>query len=117
MRVGVYRLRAWVQPEWIGPQMCLLHVGTNAVLFATGGLLTARFIRSLVALDELNRMLKARMAGRECALVENSLQVGWTQHVRRQLRQQRLADRPLGCAIWTQIDADDGVGRAGALRL
>ena len=50
---------ARVLPQWTGHRVFLLHLGTSAMLLAMGGLLTARFIKSLAALADLNRTLES----------------------------------------------------------
>jgi hypothetical protein len=52
-------------PEWTGHRIHLLHYGSNTLLLAMGALLTARFLRTLHSLEELNRTLETRVADRE----------------------------------------------------
>jgi len=61
--------RLW--PQWVHQRIFLLHHSANLVLVAMGGLLAARFIHTLSALQELNQTLEARVADRERALAAN----------------------------------------------
>jgi signal transduction histidine kinase len=61
---------AWLA-AWTAQRFQLLHLGADLVLLAMGGLLTARFIRALHALEDLNQTLEARVAEREQELAGN----------------------------------------------
>ena len=61
---------AWLA-SWTAQRFQLLHLGADLVLLAMGGLLTARFIRALHALEDLNQTLEARVAQREQELAGN----------------------------------------------
>lgn len=56
---------AALAPHWAGHRIFLLHHGANIMLVVMGALLTARFVRSLLAVEEANRTLEARVAERE----------------------------------------------------
>ncbi|MFT3811838.1 MAG: 7TM diverse intracellular signaling domain-containing protein [Acidovorax sp.] len=58
-------------PQWAHQRIFLLHHSANLVLLAMGGLLTARFIHAVSALQDLNQTLEARVADRERALAAN----------------------------------------------
>lgn len=56
---------------WAVHRINLLHLGADLVLVAMGGLLTARFVRTLGWLEQLNLTLESRVADREQALAAN----------------------------------------------
>ena len=58
-------------PAWTGERYFLLHHGANFLLVAMGALLSARFVRSVRALRELNETLESRIADREKVLGQN----------------------------------------------
>lgn len=62
---------ARLAPGWAGERYFLLHYAADLVLVAMGGLLSARFVRSVTALRELNETLEVRIAERERALADN----------------------------------------------
>ncbi|MEO9147826.1 MAG: ATP-binding protein [Burkholderiaceae bacterium] len=96
-------LLARVLPEWTGQRIFLLHIGTSAMLLAMGGLLTARFIKSLVALDDLNRTLEARVADRERTLVENFAQLAALQRQKAAADERQLIMRDLHDGLGSQL--------------
>ncbi|HEX2545679.1 MAG TPA: ATP-binding protein [Ramlibacter sp.] len=61
---------AWLAP-WAAQRFQLLHLAADLVLLAMGGLLTARFVRALHGLEDLNHTLEARVAQREQELAAN----------------------------------------------
>ncbi len=65
---------AWLA-GWTAQRYQLLHLGADLVLLAIGWLLTARFVRALLALEDLNQTLEARVAEREQELASNYLRV------------------------------------------
>jgi signal transduction histidine kinase len=65
------RLLGRFLPEWVGHRIHLLHFGSNTLLLAMAALLTARFLRTLRSLEDLNRTLETRVADRERALAAN----------------------------------------------
>jgi len=67
-------LRA-VAPEWSGHRFFLLHYGADLLLLVMGAVLTARFIQTLGALEDLNRTLESRVAQRERELEQNYARV------------------------------------------
>ncbi|RYF16087.1 MAG: hypothetical protein EOO30_12245 [Comamonadaceae bacterium] len=60
---------------WAIHRVNLLHFGADLVLVAMGGLLTARFVRTLRSLELMNLTLESRVADREKALVANHARV------------------------------------------
>lgn len=52
-------------PEWADRRIFLLHHGANLLLIVMLGLLSARFVRSLQAVEGMNRTLEARVSERE----------------------------------------------------
>jgi signal transduction histidine kinase len=52
-----------------------MHLCANLVLVAMGGMLTARFVRALRSLEDLNQTLEERVADRERELAANYLRV------------------------------------------
>lgn len=58
-------------PAWAGERYFLLHYGADFLLAAMGVLLSARFVRSVQALRELNESLESRIAGSERELAGN----------------------------------------------
>jgi signal transduction histidine kinase len=65
---------AWLA-AWTAQRFQLLHLGANFVLLAMGGMLTARFVRALRSLENINQTLEARVAAREGELSENYLRL------------------------------------------
>jgi signal transduction histidine kinase len=71
-------LVAWeLYPSFLAPwamhRINLLHFGADLVLVAMGGLLTARFVRTLRSVEDLNQTLETRVADRERELAANYL--------------------------------------------
>lgn len=56
---------------WAMHRVNLLHFGADLVLVAMGGLLTARFVRTLHSVELMNQTLESRVADREKELVAN----------------------------------------------
>lgn len=56
---------------WAIHRINLLHLGADLVLVAMGGLLTARFVRTLGSLEHMNLTLESRVADRERELAAN----------------------------------------------
>lgn len=65
-----------VLPGWPGQRIFLMHYGANLVLLVMAGLLTARFVRTLDEVEELNTTLERRVAARESELAENYRRLG-----------------------------------------
>lgn len=61
---------AWLS-HWTAQRFQLMHLCANLVLVAMGGLLTARFVRTLRALEDMNQHLEQRVAERERELAGN----------------------------------------------
>ena len=60
-----------VAPEHAAQRIFLLHYGADIVLLVMGGILSARFVGTLQAIEQLNRTLELRVAEREHTLAEN----------------------------------------------
>jgi len=60
----------WVA-AWTAQRFQLLHLAANLVLLAMGGLLTARFVRALHSLEDVNQTLEQRVSRREQELAGN----------------------------------------------
>jgi signal transduction histidine kinase len=60
----------WVA-AWTAQRFQLLHLGCTLVLLAMGGLLTARFVRALHSLEDVNQTLEQRVSRREKELAAN----------------------------------------------
>lgn len=56
---------------WTAERFQLLHLAAALVLLAMGSLITARFVRALRSLEDLNRGLEQRVAERESELAGN----------------------------------------------
>jgi signal transduction histidine kinase len=65
-----------IAPGWAGERYFLLHHGANLLLVTMGALLSARFVRSVRALRELNETLESRVADREKVLAANFARLG-----------------------------------------
>jgi signal transduction histidine kinase len=112
------RLLGRFLPEWVGHRIHLLHFGSNTLLLAMAALLTARFLRTLRSLEDLNRTLETRVADRERALAANyerlaALEREHAASEERQLIMRDLHDG-LGSQLFTSLsrvergDMDDG---------
>lgn len=64
----------WLAP-WTAQRFQLMHLCANFVLVAMGGMLMARFVRALRALEDLNQTLETRVADRESELAANYLRL------------------------------------------
>ena len=62
-------------PQAMAHRIFLLHYAADLLLLVMGGVLTARFIRTLKAIRELNRTLESRVAEREALLAANYARV------------------------------------------
>jgi signal transduction histidine kinase len=70
MAISAPILRA-VAPQHTAHRIFLLHYAADILLVVMGGILSARFVRTLQAIEQLNRTLERRVAEREGALSEN----------------------------------------------
>lgn len=61
-------------PEWVGHRYFLLHHAANLLLLTTAGIMTARFVETLTALQILNKTLESRVKAREQQLSESFVQ-------------------------------------------
>jgi signal transduction histidine kinase len=60
-----------ISPQHAADRIFLLHFAADILLVVMGGILSARFVRTLQAIEQLNRTLERRVAEREGALSEN----------------------------------------------
>jgi signal transduction histidine kinase len=60
---------------WTAERFQLMHLSATLVLLAMGGLLTARFVRALRSLEDMNEGLEQRVAERERELAANYARV------------------------------------------
>jgi signal transduction histidine kinase len=58
-------------PAHAAARVFLLHYAADVLLVVMGGILTARFVSTLQAIEQLNRTLETRVAEREASLAEN----------------------------------------------
>jgi signal transduction histidine kinase len=58
-------------PDHAAARVFLLHYAADILLLVMGGILTARFVGTLHAIEQLNRTLEARVAEREASLADN----------------------------------------------
>ncbi len=93
----------WLLPGWAGHRIFLLHHGANLVLVAMGGLLTARFIRTLDSLEELNRTLETRVADRERQLSENYQRMAVLQRQHAASQERQLIMREIHDGLGSQL--------------
>ena len=63
-------------PQWTAHRIFLLHYAADLLLLVMGAILSARFVNTLQALEQLNQTLESRVAIREQALTDNYAQLG-----------------------------------------
>jgi signal transduction histidine kinase len=112
------RLVGRILPQWVGHRIHLLHYGSNMLLLAMAALLTARFLRTLSSLEDLNRTLETRVADRERALAANYERLAALEREHAALEERQLIMRDLhdglGSQLFTSLsrvergDMDDG---------
>lgn len=90
-------------PEWTGHRIHLLHYGSNTLLLAMGALLTARFLRTLHSLEELNRTLETRVADRERALADNYARLAALEREHAAAEERQLIMRDLHDGLGSQL--------------
>jgi signal transduction histidine kinase len=90
-------------PEWTGHRIHLLHYGSNTLLVAMGALLTARFLRTLNSLEELNRTLETRVADRERALADNYARLAALEREHAAAEERQLIMRDLHDGLGSQL--------------
>uniref|UniRef100_UPI000D382CE0 sensor histidine kinase n=1 Tax=unclassified Variovorax TaxID=663243 RepID=UPI000D382CE0 len=94
-------------PHWAGQRIFLLHHAANLLLLCMGSLLTARFIRTMDSLEELNRTLETRVADRERHLAESFARMAQLQrqHAASQERQSIMREihDGLGSRLFTSL--------------
>lgn len=114
-----------VMPAWAGQRYFLLHHGANLLLLAMGTLLSARYVRSVRALRELNQTLESRVADREKTLAEQYVGMARLERQNAAGEERRLIMREihdgLGSKLFTSLSrvergAMDGADMAAALR-
>lgn len=83
-----------VAPKAVAHRIFLLHYAADILLLVMGGLMSARLIGSLQAIEQLNRTLESRVAERETALEKNyeRLRRLERQHAAMEERQQIMRD-------------------------
>lgn len=90
-------------PQWTGHRIHLLHFGSNTLLVAMGALLTARFLRTLHSLEELNRTLETRVADRERALAANYARLAALEREHAAAEERQLIMRDLHDGLGSQL--------------
>lgn len=95
-------LRA-VAPEWSGHRFFLLHYGADLLLLVMGAVLTARFIHTLGALEDLNRTLESRVAQREHELERNYARVAALQRENAAAEERQRIMRDLHDGLGSQL--------------
>lgn len=90
-------------PGWAGHRIFLLHHGANLILVAMGGLLTARFIGSLAALEGMNQMLETRVADRERELSANYARLAQLQREHAAAQERQLIMRDIHDGLGSQL--------------
>lgn len=112
-------------PGWPGQRIFLMHYGANLVLLVMAGLLTARFIRTLDEVEELNTTLERRVAARESELARNYRRLGALERERAAAEERHRIMRDLhdglGSRLFTSLSRAErgnlrGVEVADALR-
>ncbi len=79
---------------WKAHRIFLLHYAADVLLLVMGAILSARFVVTLQAIEQLNRTLESRVAVREKTLSENFAQLGRLerQHAADEERQRIMRD-------------------------
>jgi signal transduction histidine kinase len=90
-------------PGWAGHRIFLLHHGANLVLVAMGGLLTARFIGTLKALEGMNQTLETRVADRERELSANYARLATLQREHAAAQERQLIMRDIHDGLGSQL--------------
>jgi signal transduction histidine kinase len=90
-------------PGWAEHRIFLLHHGANLVLVAMGGLLTARFVRTLSAVEGLNQTLEMRVADRERELAANYARMAALQREHAATQERQLIMRELHDGLGSQL--------------
>lgn len=94
-------------PDWAGERYFLLHHGANLLLVTMGALLSARFVRSVRALRELNETLESRIADREKVLAGNFARVAELERQNAASEERKLIMREihdgLGSKLFTSL--------------
>jgi signal transduction histidine kinase len=90
-------------PGWAGHRIYLLHYGANLVLVAMGGLLTARFIGTLKALEGMNQTLATRIAERERELSANYARLAALQREHAAAQERQLIMRDIHDGLGSQL--------------
>ena len=94
-------------PGWSGQRVFLLHHAANLLLLAMAGLLTARFVQALHALEDLNQTLEARVADRERHLAASFERMGVLQQQNAASQERQLIMREihdgLGSRLFTSL--------------
>jgi signal transduction histidine kinase len=116
---------ARIAPGWAGERYFLLHHGANVLLVTMGGLLSARFVRSVRAVRELNETLEQRIADRERVLAGNFARLAELERQNAASEERKLIMREihdgLGSKLFTSLSrvergAMDALQMAASLR-
>jgi len=97
------RLLGRFLPEWVGHRIHLLHFGSNMLLLAMAALLTARFLRTLSSLEDLNRTLETRVADRERELAANYARLAALEREHAASEERQLIMRELHDGLGSQL--------------
>jgi signal transduction histidine kinase len=96
-----------IAPDWVGGRYFLLHHGANVLLVAMGALLSARFVRSVRAVRDVNETLETRIADREKALADNFARVAELERQNAASQERKLIMREihdgLGSKLFTSL--------------
>jgi signal transduction histidine kinase len=90
-------------PGWSHHRIFLLHYAADLVLIAMGGLLTARFIRTLSELAQVNQTLESRVADRERELADNYQRMAVLQQEHAASQERHLIMRDLHDGLGSQL--------------
>jgi signal transduction histidine kinase len=105
-----------VAPQVAAHRIFLLHYAADILLLVMGGILSARLVGTLQAIEQLNRTLETRVAEREMALSENyeRLRALERQNAATEERQQIVRDLHdgLGSQLFVTLSRAE-VGRIG----
>ena len=97
------RLLGRFLPEWVGHRIHVLHFGSNMLLLAMAALLTARFLRTLSSLEDLNRTLETRVADRERELAANYARLAALEREHAASEERQLIMRELHDGLGSQL--------------
>ncbi|MET0541844.1 MAG: ATP-binding protein [Variovorax sp.] len=94
-------------PHWADQRIFLLHHGANLLLVCMGALVTARFVRTIDSLEDLNQTLESRVADRERHLAANFERMAQLQRQHAASQERQLIMREihdgLGSRLFTSL--------------